>query len=37
MALKDVHILIIRTCDSVTFHSKGGSADVIKVKDLEMR
>lgn len=37
MAPKDVHVLIIRTCDSVTFHGKRGSADASKVKDLELR
>lgn len=37
MALKDVPVLIIRTCEYVSFHGKRGSADAIKVKDLEMR
>lgn len=37
MASEDVLILIPRTCKYVTSHGKRGFADLIKVKDLEMR
>lgn len=29
---KDVHILIPRTCEHVTFHETGGFVDVIKLR-----
>ena len=33
---KDIHALILRTCEYVTFHGKRDFADVIQVKDPEM-
>lgn len=37
MVLSDVQVLMLSTSEYVTFHGKAGSADVIKVKDLEIR
>ena len=36
IASKNVHSLILRTCDYVTLHGKSNFAGVIKCKDLEM-
>lgn len=36
MAIRDVHALILGTCDCVTLHGKRDFADAIKVKVLEM-
>lgn len=37
MVLKDVYVLLSGTCEYVLFSGTGDFAEVIKVKDLEMR